>query len=64
MIERLCAATYNTGMFFWILYNSQTVEGVAVGETRDDSKLFEYDHSFWSVETQDLHFVNQEQVHL
>lgn len=41
----------------------QTVSGIAVGETRDDSKEFEYDHSYWSVDTSGDHFVSQEQVH-
>lgn len=40
----------------------QTVSGIAVGETRDDSKEFEYDYSYWSVDTSDDHFVSQEQV--
>lgn len=48
----------------YISTDSQTVAGVAVGETRDDSKAFEYDHSFWSVDSQDLHFVTQEMVYL
>ena len=33
-----------------------------MGETRDDSKEFEYDHSYWSVDSQDSHFITQEQV--
>lgn len=40
----------------------KTVSGLAVGETRDDSKEFEYDHSYWSVDTSNDHFVSQEQV--
>ena len=40
----------------------KTVSGIAVGETRDDSKEFEYDHSYWSVDTSDNHFISQEQV--
>lgn len=43
-------------------YELQTVSGLAVGETRDDSKEFEYDHSYWSVDTSDSHFTSQEQV--
>lgn len=45
-----------------VSFCTQTVDGVAIGETRDDSKEFKYDHSFWSVDKQDLHFVTQEQV--
>ena len=42
--------------------STQTVDGVAVGEKRDDSKEFKYDHSFWSVDSNDVHFITQEQV--
>ncbi len=35
---------------------------MVVGETRDDSKEFKYDHSFWSVDDKDTHFITQEQV--
>ena len=45
-----------------ILVFLKTVSGIAVGETRDDSKEFEYDHSYWSVDTSNDHFVSQEQV--
>ena len=45
-----------------ILVFLKTVSGIAVGETRDDSKEFEYDHSYWSVDTRNDHFVSQEQV--
>ncbi len=38
------------------------MSGVAVGQTRDDSKEFEYDHSYWSVDSRDTHFIGQEQV--
>lgn len=38
------------------------MSGIAVGETRDDSKEFEYDHSYWSVNASDDHFISQEQV--
>lgn len=47
--------------FMYLLF-LKTVSGIAVGETRDDSKEFEYDHSYWSVDTGDDHFVSQEQV--
>lgn len=40
----------------------KTVSGIAVGETRDDSKEFEYDHSYWSVDSSNGHFISQEQV--
>ena len=33
-----------------------------MGETRDDSKEFVYDHSFLSVDPMDDNFVSQEQV--
>ena len=36
--------------------------GVAVGEFRDASKEFVYDHSYWSVHKTDRHFASQEQV--
>ncbi len=45
-----------------LFFSGQTVNGVAVGEKRDDSKQFEYDHSYWSVDAQDPHFTTQEQV--
>jgi len=33
-----------------------------VGETRDDSKEFLYDFSYWSVDPRDQHFTTQELV--
>lgn len=41
---------------------AQTTSGVAIGETKDRSKEFVYDHSYWSVEPQDTHYISQEQV--
>lgn len=40
----------------------QTTSGVAIGETKDRSKEFVYDHSYWSVNPQDTHYISQEQV--
>jgi kinesin family protein 16B len=43
-----------------ILFKSES--GVAVGELRDASKEFIYDHSYWSVYKDDPHFTSQEQI--
>jgi hypothetical protein len=40
----------------------QSVAGIAIGETRDQSKEFVYDYSYWSVDPKDAHFVSQEKV--
>ena len=40
----------------------QFVAGIAVGETRDQSKEFVYDYSYWSFDPRDAHFVSQEKV--
>lgn len=36
--------------------------GITVGELRDASKVFVYDHSYWSVNKSDHHFASQEQI--
>lgn len=41
---------------------SQSREGVIVGEMKDASKQFVYDHSYWSVDPRDTHYITQEQV--
>ncbi|XP_019864249.1 PREDICTED: kinesin-like protein KIF16B, partial [Amphimedon queenslandica] len=43
-----------------ILFKSEAA--VAVGEMRDASKEFIYDHSYWSVSSDDSHFASQEQI--
>ena len=42
----------------------QSRAGVAVGDVKDASIGFQYDFSYWSVDTSDTHFVTQEQVRI
>ena len=38
------------------------MDGIAVGESKNEAQEFEYDYSYWSVYPSDKHFVTQEKV--
>ena len=56
-----CTLIFSKYTLMLLIYK-QTRGGIAVGETKDDSKQFKYDFSYWSVHPTDAHYVSQEQV--
>lgn len=57
-----CKIIYNklfVGFFFWQLYGEVGMEG---DKGRDFKKEFFFDHSYWSADPKDQHFIKQEQV--
>ena len=54
----------NDMMCVCVCVYKQSRAGVAVGDVKDASIGFQYDFSYWSVDTSDSHFVTQEQVYI